>query len=459
MRSMTFVKSAFSLERSRSWWRPWFLILLVLSGCAAPRATVPRPVADLLIVPQDPEILLAPADAGGKLRSPEEAELLAAEYRRRFFEPWHRQGSVTPAEVVASTGKLTTGAWWGENLLPRTPAFLETLRENAAPPAALPAERTAITLRSAGLRSLPERRPFFLDPRLPGEGFPFDQLQVSGIAPGTPVRHLFHSRDGAWVLVDTPFAWGWLPAADTATVDEAFIDRWESLPLAAVLEDGIPATRSDGRTLFLAGLGTLLPSVGWEGRTHRVLLPAADAEGAGVIVEGGLPATAAILFPLAPAADTAASLAGGLMGQAYGWGGDFGNRDCSAMTRDLMTPFGIWLPRHSADQAKAGDYVELKGLPPAERERAILERGVPWFTLVWVRGHIMLYVGERQGRALVLHNLWGLRTRDWWEREGRLVIGRTVVTTLQPGIERHDLDPARGDLRSRIEGMTLLLPR
>jgi hypothetical protein len=58
----------------------------------------------------------------------------------------------------------------------------------------------------------------------------------------------------------------------------------------------------------------------------------------------------------------------------------------------------------------------------------------------------------------VLHNLWGLRTRDWWEREGRLVIGRTVITTLQPGLELRDLDPGRGDLRTRIEGMTLLLP-
>lgn len=415
-------------------------------------------MADLLSIPQDPAALLAPEDAGGRLASPGDAEQLAAVYRRRFFAPWHLPASVTAQGLALSMDRMLTGKFWGENLLPRDGAFVALLRENAALPPTMPPERPAIVLRRTDLRLLPTRRPFFLDPTLPGEGFPFDQLQMSSVAPGTPVRELLASRDGAWVLLEAPFAWGWAPAADVAPVDAAFIDRWENGPLAVVLEDDTPAVRTDGRTLLLAGMGTLLPSLGGDGRAHRVLLPAADAAGAGVIVEGGVPATAAALFPLAPAGDTVALLAGRLIGQAYGWGGDFGNRDCSAMTRDLMTPFGIWLPRHSADQAKAGVYVPLGELPPADRERIILERGVPWFTLVWVRGHIMLYVGRRQGRALVLHNLWGLRTRDWWEREGRLVIGRTVITTLQPGLELRDLDPGRGDLRTRIEGMTLLLP-
>ena len=32
----------------------------------------------------------------------------------------------------------------------------------------------------------------------------------------------------------------------------------------------------------------------------------------------------------------------------------FGDRDCSALTRELLTPFGIWLPRNSVAQARTG---------------------------------------------------------------------------------------------------------
>ena len=38
------------------------------------------------------------------------------------------------------------------------------------------------------------------------------------------------------------------------------------------------------------------------------------------------------------------------MGVKYGWGGIDGGRDCSSTIKDLLTPFGIWLPRDSKDQ-------------------------------------------------------------------------------------------------------------
>lgn len=162
-------------------------------------------------------------------------------------------------------------------------------------------------------------------------------------------------------------------------------------------------------------------------------------------------------FPLPLTGWNVSRIGGELMGQPYGWGGFLGKRDCSATVRDLLSPFGIWLPRNSAAQARAGTFVSFEGMGRAEKEETLLRDGVPFATLVAMRGHIMLYVGERGGRPLVLHNTWGLRTREEG-KEGRHIIGKTVITTLTPGRGLRDLDPERGFLVDRVTGMTLLPP-
>ena len=128
-----------------------------------------------------------------------------------------------------------------------------------------------------------------------------------------------------------------------------------------------------------------------------------------------------------------------MMGQRYGWGGMFGDRDCSALTRELLTPFGIWLPRNSLSQARSGRRIMLDGMSIKEKEKAILRDGVPFLTLVWLRGHIMLYVGPYKGRPAIFHNVWGVRTVEGASDNERFVIGRAVVSSITPGSELRNL--------------------
>lgn len=160
-------------------------------------------------------------------------------------------------------------------------------------------------------------------------------------------------------------------------------------------------------------------------------------------------------MPLAATPRRIAQVADRMMGQTYGWGGIDDKRDCSSMVRDLFTPFGIFLPRNSSAQAKAGPTMSLEGLTPAQKEEALLSRGIPFLTLVWMRGHIMLYVGEFQGRPAVYHNIWGLRTLEPDGREGRLVLGRAVITTLRAGEEVPEVKPERL-LVNRVLALTFL---
>ena len=129
------------------------------------------------------------------------------------------------------------------------------------------------------------------------------------------------------------------------------------------------------------------------------------------------------------------------------------------MTRDFFAPFGIWLPRHSEDQVKeAGSYISLQGLDPEQKEKIILEKGVPYLSLLWRKGHVMLYIGQLNGRALIFHNLWGIKTKDVTGKEGRKIIGQAVITTLRPGAELSCIDPEGGSLLKAITAMNILRP-
>jgi hypothetical protein len=104
-----------------------------------------------------------------------------------------------------------------------------------------------------------------------------------------------------------------------------------------------------------------------------------------------------------------------------------------------------------------GTYIDLQSLDPGQKEKIIIEKGIPYLTLLWRKGHIMLYIGELNGRALIFHNVWGIKTKDFRGREGRKIIGKAVITTLYPGDELSCLDP-EGLLIKNISGMTILTP-
>ncbi|MDD4357168.1 MAG: NlpC/P60 family protein, partial [Smithellaceae bacterium] len=185
----------------------------------------------------------------------------------------------------------------------------------------------------------------------------------------------------------------------------------------------------------------------------------ADQNRQAVIRHGFVPVKAAARKPFRFNPVNAAKIANEMIGEPYGWGGLYGRRDCSAMTRDFFAVFGIWLTRHSSSQVKkAGLYVDLRGLSPEEKKRSIIERGIPYLTLLWRRGHIMVYIGHTDGRVLIFHNMWGVRTRDHLGRDGRKIVGQAVITTLMPGRELPDFDPSVGSYIDHIAVMNILIP-
>lgn len=431
----------------------WFvaaLLAAVLTGCAARD----HEVSDLARLPQSPTWYQARVHGANWGLKPGYQAGLAREWHERWFEPWLQPDFRAGWEQIKTDGeRFLANLGIGENLLAREEPYYGALIENCSWQNYPNGGWKGITRKNANLRLLPSARPTFSSDK-PGEGFPFDRLQQTSLPPNTPIYVHHHSKDRAWLLVQSPLAWGWLEADQAARMSEAQIEQWTTAKLLTITRDESVVLDLEGHYVFKASMGTALPLAGEEDDHWLALVASRDYKGRAVLHTAWLEKQSAALFPLALSAHNLAQLADGIMGQNYGWGGLYGNRDCSAALRDLFAPFGLWLPRNSFDQAhQVGTFYDLKGLDAAQKKQAILDHGIPFLSLIWMPGHIMLYVGAPQGEPLIMHNIWGLRTNT-----GNGIIGRMVITSLEPGRERADLVRPEGLLIHRVEGLTLLAP-
>ncbi len=412
-------------------------------------------IKDLTELTQDPFLYIS-GDFNKRLLTTGEQLDYLREFRKLYFSPWDQTSPRHSMDVHKWIFRhFGSGKGFGENLNGRDEEWLENLRNNADLESFGTLNRKAVSVRRTDLRLLPTERPFFYDSSLPGEGYPFDYIQNSGVHPGEPLFISHISKNGAWAWSETSYAAGWVKIQDTAFVDEELIKRWKSLPLGTAVRDDLPVKDEKGIFQFSADTGTILPLTSRYILRNRAIIPVRDVNGNAVEKTVTLDAASFTPHPLPMTAWNAAIVCEGLMDTNYGWGGMLGNRDCSATIRDILLPFGIWMPRNSAAQARTGLAIDLSEMDRAGKTTAILREGKPFATLVNKPGHVMLYIGSHKGQPVVLHNAWGLKTLENG-KESRHIIGKTVITTLEPGKELENLHPDNGLLIDTVGSITLL---
>jgi hypothetical protein len=226
----------------------------------------------------------------------------------------------------------------------------------------------------------------------------FDRNQCSRLHPGDLVRVLRRASDG-WLYVRVGHGVGWL--ADPVLSPPMPLDAARSLlarPRLTVVGDFVPAETAHGERVFLR-LGAGVPLVSDRGEDYHVLVPSAagwsDAFVArsAAVHEGFLPFTRRNVLALAFAR----------LGDPYGWGGLGGFRDCSSLLLDLAATFDLRLGRNSSVQAQAGvGLVDLSGLGEDDKIAAMRAADARGVVFVYMPGHIMLYLGELDGRPYAL---------------------------------------------------------
>ncbi|UFS70916.1 SH3 domain-containing protein [Geomonas sp. RF6] len=430
------------------------LLPALLAACTHRERKIPpdAELADVLLLPQRLDGYAADAADSLPIPPPCRAQLLE-EFRREYFRPW--SGGPSPFDIAQTKGGMIAvarGKWYGQNRRRVDSAFLRTLLESCALESFPSRNDPAIAVLPSHLRGLPTTLPLF---EKFGD-FPFDQLEYPQMKLNEPLRVLHATTDGLWLFVETPYSCGWVDARAVALVDRGVMKRWLDGELLVLVRDFQKV--SDGRGGgFRAKIGTLLPLCGVREGDWEVAVASADDSRSAVIREVRLPREGALPFPVSFDARTIPLLGNQLAGGAYGWGEMYGLRDCSALLRDLFMPFGIWLPRTSRDQIESMPQIDLSKLSPQEKERRLKESGIPFRTLLFKPGHVMLYIGcDRSGRPLVFHNAWSIRLES--DRKPQVhYVGKTVVTTLQPGKE---IGAAKGStLLDRVTALGIITGR
>jgi cell wall-associated NlpC family hydrolase len=412
-------------------------------------------IRDLSSLSQNPLSYVDDKTADRPLLPLEEQERLNSEANMVFFGPWHREKPHHRKEL-ASWGlqKYKNNPGYDARGRLRTQNWITEIAQNAHINDYSQQVFPAVTLRNTDFRILPTDESHS-NHAFPQGAIAFDNLQQSSAPAGTPVLVTLTSRDKKWALAETNHIIGWIKAKDVAEVSADFITSWENGNYITIIRDKTPVY--DGlKLLYTAPLGMLFPAIGESSSKVRIITAQRGADGKAALLEATVPRGAAAAKPLSFTPRNVATLAGELAGGKYGWGDLHGKRDCSSTIRDLFASFGILLPRNSIDQAGAGRFISLHGLSLGKKEETIIKKGVPWRTLLWLPGHIMLYIGLHNGRPLIFHNFWKVGTKGANGQKGRIIVGRTAITTLYPGRELPDIDPSRANILYALAGMSLL---
>jgi hypothetical protein len=314
------------------------------------------------------------------------------------------------------------------------------------------AHQRGITVENLAARVLPTDQRAFLKPTLPGEGDSFDYLQMSAVWIGTPVYIIATTRDKEWSLALTPDFIAWIKSAGVASVAQDFVDDWTSAArrqLIAITKTATALQDEEGRPLSQAYVGSCFPA--WpDSHAAAIMIPTGNHDQLATKKKVFVDSSSSAPIPLALTPHHMADMMSSMIGRSYGWGGiDFYN-DCSAELKSLLLPFGFFLPRHSSDQISIGKVTDKSSSSPKERISYLIQEGKPFLSLVYIGGHVFLYIGSFQGSlenspvAMTYQNLWGLRPTMPPDR--RAIIGQSV---LFPLLLEYPEDPMLTSLASK----------
>lgn len=276
---------------------------------------------------------------------------------------------------------------------------LERAAARVAAAVPVPAPNLHIVAEETPLYCVPSDEGLYREPIDPA----FDRNRCASLHPGEVLRAILATPDGGWIYVDAGHSVGWIVrrsgSLGPATTAEALRERGDQAQVYLIADrpplragtrlprapapDGSPDDNVGdnlGDNPDAAGLAVWQPTA--EGR-ERLNLDAAVARAT------PLSLTRRQLFTQAFAQ----------LGQPYGWGGRDGHRDCSRYLYDLFAQFDIKLARNSGVQAQLGTQsIDVSELGEADKRQAIRDAASRGVVLLYMPGHIMLYLGHEGGR-------------------------------------------------------------
>ncbi|GAA7581025.1 SH3 domain-containing C40 family peptidase [Helicobacter pylori] len=387
-------------------------------------------------------------------------ENLKESYLKAWYSPWlDMKVKSNKKEVFWILKEMNKSTGYGEDLKPNAKAFNDELIKSMDIEHYPSVKIKAVVARDSDVRAVPTNKPFYLSPK----GYPFDRYQNSLIFQGTPVLVTHFNTDKTYAHIQSSFVYGWIKVSDLAYMHDKDIELLTHLKdYVMPIKDKIPLYTDYGDFYTSARVGELFALIPQSQKTPqkppKKELKAygflRDANGYATLQSVILEEKDFFVFPKAFNSENMAYFIDTMLGQKYGWGGLLGNRDCSAFTRDSFANFGILLPRNSYAQSRyANNYVDLSSMKAKEKEDYILKNATPFRTLIYLKGHIMLYLGAHNHQAIVAHSIWSVQTQKHFKTLSHK-IGGVVITSLWLAEEHNGAFSKKKLLIDRVLGMS-----
>lgn len=338
---------------------------------------------------------------------------LKSNYLSKYFSPW-TEGNTTLSHVDIKQMLLTEMAHHQDHpgyALTRKRYESDWIRQiidNADLDHFPNLSQPGIILSDIESRLLPTHTPSFKDIHSPWHGYPIDDMQQSYLTSGMPVWVLHLTKDHTWILILTASFFAWVPNKCVGFVTPIFIRTYHTKHFVVSSQDRIYTFKTLAELPLPLRIGSIYPIKAETADQFLVYVPTVNHDRSATLISRSIDKTFLDTFPETITYKKIAEIANRMMGNPYGWGGMCGFRDCSSTLADLMSCFGIWLPRNSKDQIQAGDAIDLKNMNSEEKLSVIRKTSIPFLTLLYAPGHIVLYLGQKNGIDYVYHSTFRL---------------------------------------------------
>lgn len=348
---------------------------------------------------------------------------------------------------IASVSERPAQALYDERGQPIAAGVLDGLQE-ALDLEAIPAQqplRYGLIVQRADLRAFPTPLRVFNSP----DDHDIDRFQESGLFPGDPVAIVHESRDRRWWFVVSPLYTAWVEQRHVAQGEAAAVfgygRRSPQLIVTGATARTVYTPEQPQLSQLQLDMGVRVPLLAeWppdrpvNGQhpytAHVIELPVRGGDGRLSFAPALLPKnqdTAERYLPLTKANLLRQGFK--FLGERYGWGHSYNARDCSGFVSDVYRSFGVSLPRNTRDQAVSPALNRIafgEQDDRAARMKAVRELQVG--DLIYIPGHVMMVIGERNGEPYVIHDTTGISYRDGEGRMARARLNGVSVSPLTP---------------------------
>lgn len=252
-----------------------------------------------------------------------------------------------------------------------------------------------------------------------------DRFQESGLFPGDTMAVLHHSTDKKWLLVRAYNYLAWVPEKDVAYSDKATLKTFKEdnnfllITGAKVHTAYVPDDQTVSQVQL--DMGVRLPLVPADQvpnllngqntyANYVVQLPTRNAQKQLEIKPALINRSSDVNKGYLPYTQENLVKQGfKFLGERYGWGHDYNGRDCTGFVGEVYKSFGLLMPRNSGQQGSSEYGINHRfDKQSTEQQKREVVDNMQVGDLIYIPGHVMMYVGEQDGQPYVIHDVKGL---------------------------------------------------